>query len=267
MTIHATAVVDSGAVLGKNVSIGPFACVEKDTVIGDGVVIGPHAVIFPHTTIGEGCRIHAGAVIGDLPQDLAYKDAVSYVKLGARCMIREGVTIHRGTKPGTVTEIGDECFLMANSHFAHNVKLGRSVIVVTGALCAGYAEIGDRAFVSGNCAIHQFVRIGRLAMLGGISAVSKDVPPFFTTRPLTASTILSCNVVGMRRAGMSADERMQVRKAFALLYRSGLNISQALQQIRSTFNSGPALEICDFVEKSKRGICGYAKEADESDEE
>lgn len=263
MSIHATAVVDKGARLGSNVSIGPFACVEKNTVIGDGAVLGPHVVIFQHTTIGAGCKIHAGVVIGDLPQDLSFKETESHVRIGAGCTIREGVTIHRGTKPGTTTEIGNECFLMANAHFAHNVKLGNSVIVANGVLCAGYVEVGDRAFISGNCAVHQFVKIGRLAMLGGLSAVSQDVPPFFITRPSSLNTIVACNIVGMRRAGLSSDERTQVRKAFSLLYRSGLNAHQALQQIRSTLNSGPVLELCEFIEQSKRGICGHVSSKDE----
>lgn len=267
MSIHATAIVDKGAAIGKNVSIGQFACIEKDTVIGDGVVIGPHAVIFPHTTVGAGCKIHAGAIIGDLPQDLSFKEAVSHVRIGTGCTIREGVTIHRGTKPGTVTEIGNDCFLMANSHFAHNVKLGNSVIVANGVLCAGYVEVGDRAFISGNCAIHQFVKVGRLAMLGGMSAVSQNVPPFFTTRPVSLNTVAACNIVGMRRAGITPDDRAQVRKAFSLLYRSGLNVRQALQKIRSTLNAGPVLELCEFIEQSKRGICGHVKAEDEPEGE
>lgn len=267
MSIHSTAVIDKGARIGKNVSIGPFAYVEKDTVIEDGVVIGAHVAILQHTTIGSGSRIHAGAIIGDLPQDLSFKDAVSYVKVGAKCIVREGVTIHRGTKPGTTTEIGDECYLMANSHFAHNVILGRSVIVANGALCAGYVEVGDRAFISGNCAIHQFVKIGRLAMLGGICVATQDVPPFFTTRPSSLNTVATCNVIGMRRAGLDAEARQQVKKAFITLYRSNLNAKQAVKEIRAMFASGPALEICDFIEKSKRGICGYTRKDGETGEE
>ncbi|MEI6808691.1 MAG: acyl-ACP--UDP-N-acetylglucosamine O-acyltransferase [bacterium] len=267
MSIHATAIVDKGAVIGSNVTIGPFACIEANTVIGDGTTIGPHVVIFQHSTIGAGCKIHAGVVIGDLPQDLSFKETVSHVRIGAGCTIREGVTIHRGTKSGSATEIGNECFLMANAHFAHNVKLGNSVIVANGVLCAGYVEVGDRAFISGNCAVHQFVKIGRLAMLGGLSAVSQDVPPFFITRPTSLNTIAACNVVGMRRAKFSSDERTQVRKAFSILYRSGLNVHQALQQIRSALNSAPVLELCEFIEQSKRGICGHVKDEDESTSE
>ncbi|MEI6970923.1 MAG: acyl-ACP--UDP-N-acetylglucosamine O-acyltransferase [bacterium] len=263
MSIHPTAVVDQGAELGRDVTVGPFAVIEKNTCIGDGVVIGPHTVICRHTTIGAGSRIHACAVIGDLPQDLAFKDAVSYTRIGAGCTLREGVTIHRGTKPETATEVGDNCFLMANAHLAHNVKVGNGVIIANGVLCAGYVEIGDRVFVSGNCAIHQFIRIGRLAMLGGLSAISQDLPPFFTTRPASLNSVAACNIVGMRRAGMDSEARSQVRKTFTLLYRSGLNVRQALQQIRAEFASGPALEICDFIEKSKRGICSHSRTGDE----
>ena len=257
MNIHPTAVVDHGALLGAGVVVGPFAVIERDTQIGDGCVIGPHVVIHRYTSIGSACRIHAGAVIGDLPQDLAFKpDTVSYVRLGARCWIREGVTIHRGTKPDTVTEVGDDCFLMVNSHLAHNVKLGNGVILVNGALLAGYAEVGDNAFISGNAVVHQFVRIGRLAMLGGVSGVSKDVPPFCTAKSHEANQILGLNVVGLRRAGFKPEERQALRSAFKILYRSGLNISQAVERIRAEFKETIIIEFCDFIESSKRGICG-----------
>jgi UDP-N-acetylglucosamine acyltransferase len=260
MGIHPTAIVDAGAKLGRNVTVGPFSCIEKGTEIGDDTVIGPHVCIMQHTAIGPGCRIHAGAIIGDIPQDLSFKNEVSYVRIGAKCTIREGVTVHRGAKPETATVIGDECFLMANSHFAHNVRLGRSVIVANGALCAGHVEVGDRAFISGNCTIHQFVRIGRLVMLGGLSAISKDVPPFFTTRPSALNLVGGCNVVGMRRAGMSVEDRTQVRKAFKILYRTNHNVSQAVAEMRAEFGSGPVVEICDFIKLSKRGIVGGAQE-------
>jgi UDP-N-acetylglucosamine acyltransferase len=207
--------------------------------------------------------VHAGAVLGDLPQDLGFQGGDSFLRIGANCMLREGLTIHRGTKPGSATEIGDGCFLMANAHFAHNVKLGNGVIVVSGALLAGYVEVGDRAFISGNAVVHQFVRIGRLAMLGGISGVSKDVPPFFTVRPGAVNRVLGVNIVGLRRAGFKPDERQAIREAFKLLYRSGLNVTDAVARLRGATPAAPVLEICDFIDQSRRGIIGFGGDDEE----
>ena len=257
--IHKTAVIDAGAELGRDVTVGPFSYIEADVRVGDGCVIGPHVSILRYTSLGANCRVHAGAVLGDLPQDTAFKQCESWARIGANCLIREGVTIHRGTKPGTVTEIGDDCFLMAFSHFAHNVRLGKGVIVANGALLGGYVEVGGRAFISGNCLIHQFVKVGRLAMLGGGSAASKDVPPFCTLRTLSLNTVAGLNVVGMRRANLSPEEREEIKRAFKILYKSGLNVSQSVEKIRETFTSGPALEFCAFIEESKRGICGFGE--------
>jgi UDP-N-acetylglucosamine acyltransferase len=236
-TIHSTAVIEDGAVIGANAEIGP------------------HAVILRGVTIGPNCRIHAGAVIGDLPQDLAFQPAESFVRIGADCVVREHVTIHRGTKPGTATVVGDGCYLMANSHLAHNVRLGKGVVVANGALLAGYVEVGDGAFISGNVVIHQFVRIGRLAMLSGGCGIGKDVPPFCTTVGIQRNTIGGLNTIGMRRAGLSVADRTQVKQAFDFLYRSNLNVSQALDRMRQEFADGPAMEFLEFVATSRRGIC------------
>jgi UDP-N-acetylglucosamine acyltransferase len=258
MSIHPSAVVEKGAKLGADVVVGPFAFVDRDTEIGDRCVIGPHAVIHAHTRIGAGSRVHAGAVLGDIPQDVAFKPGtISRVEIGANCTIREGVTIHRGTKPDTATVTGDGCFLMANSHLGHNVKLGQGVILANGALLAGYVEVGDRAFISGNAAIHQFVHIGRLAMTSGCSVITKDLPPFCTARGASLNHVAGLNVVGMRRAGMSPQDRQAVRLAFKVLYRSGLNVSQAVDRLRRDFPDGPAREFREFVEGSKRGICAF----------
>jgi len=263
--IHKTAIIDVAAELGKDVSVAPFAYIEGNVRIGDNCVIGPHASVLRYTTLGEKCIVHAGAVLGDLPQDLAFSGCDSFVKIGANCVIREGVTVHRGTKPGTTTEIGDNCFLMGFSHFAHNVKLGKNVIVVNGALLAGYVEVGDRAFISGNVVVHQFVRIGRLAMLGGGCGVSKDVPPFCTVSPLAVNTVLGLNIVGMRRAGLTPEQRMEVKRAFKILYGSGLNTREAVQEIADTMKSELAREFVSFVQSSKRGIC--ARGGNVSDDE
>jgi UDP-N-acetylglucosamine acyltransferase len=246
--------------------VGPFAYVAAGARVGANCAIGPHVTILGPVTLGERCRVHAGAVLGDLPQDLGFQGGDTSVRIGADGVIREGVTIHRGTKPGTATEVGDGCFLMAFSHVAHNVKLGQGVIVANGALLGGYVEVGDRCFISGNCLVHQFVRIGRLAMLGGASGVSKDVPPFCTTRPMAVNTILGLNVVGLRRAGVGPADRVAIKQAFTLLYRSGLNVTQAVERIKAAFASGPALELCAFAEASHRGICAAGAETPEAGE-
>ena len=255
--IHQTAVIDPGAELGNGVSVGPFSYIDAGVRLGDGCVVGPHVSIYRHTTLGADCTVHAGAVLGDIPQDTGFEECRSFVRIGSDCTIREGVTIHRGSKPDTVTEISNECFLMAFSHFAHNVRLGNGVTVANGALLGGYVEVGDKAFISGNCAIHQFVKVGRLAMLGGGCGVSKDVPPFCMLPPVSFNAVGGLNIVGMRRAGLDSGERHEIKTAFKILYRSGLNVSQASRKIRETFSSGPALEICAFIEKSTRGICAF----------
>ncbi len=258
MQIHPTAIIDPGAKLGANVEVGPYAIIARDVAIGDATRIGPHAVIHPFTTIGKNCSIHTNAVIGDLPQDYAFKPEIrSFVKIGDGVMIRENVTIHRGTKPDSTTEVGDECFLMVGAHLAHNVKLGRRVLIVNNALLAGYVEVGDGAIISGGAVIHQFTRIGRLAMLSGLSGIGKDVPPFCVCAGVNLNTVAGLNVVGMRRAGLGPDDRKQIKRAFDILYRRNLNFRAVPAAIRAEFPAGPALEIADFVAASKRGVCPY----------
>jgi len=253
--IHNTAIIDPKAELDKDVDIGPFSVIEKDVTIGSGTVIGPNVYVRQYTSIGPGCNIHAGAVLGGVPQDLNFKGDKSFVTIGMNCQIREGVTINRGTQAESVTEIGDGCFLMAFSHFGHNVKLGRGVKVANGSLFAGYVEVGDQAFISGNCLLHQFVKVGRLAMLSGGCGVSKDVPPFCMTKNLELNKIISLNSVGLRRSTLSTNDQQEIKAAFKLLFNSGLNVSQALERIKSNYPSGPASEFSTFIEKSERGIC------------
>ncbi len=253
--IHKTAIIDSRAELGKDVDVGPFTVIEKNVIVGSNTVIGPNVYIRPYTSIGSGCHIHAGAVLGGDPQDVNFEGVKSFVNIGEYCKIREGVTINRGTQAESVTEIGDNCFLMAFSHFGHNVKLGRGVTVANGSLFAGYVEVGDQAFVSGNCILHQFIKVGRLAMLGGGCGITKDVPPFCMIKPVEVNKIVGLNSVGLRRSTLSVKEQQEIKDAFKLLFNSGLNVGQALEKIKSNYPSGPASEFSNFIEKSERGIC------------
>ena len=253
--IHTTAVIEPGAELGQSVSVGPFSYIAAGSFVGDECVIGPNVTILGGTTLGSRCEVHSGAVLGDTPQDRDFEDGDSRVVVGQDCIIREGVTLHRGSKPGTATEIGDGCFLMGFSHCAHNVRLGKQVIVANGAVLAGYVEVGERAFISGNVSIHQFTKIGRVVMLGGGCGVSKDVPPFCTVRPASLNTITGLNTVGLRRAGISAEDRALIKQAFKVLYRSGLNTSQAVERLAAEFTTGPASEFAGFIAGSERGIC------------
>lgn len=260
MAIHPTALVESDAQIGSNVDIGPFSYVANHVTLGDDCHLGPHVTILPHTTLGTGCQVHAGAVLGDLPQDLAFQpNTVSYVQIGQRCVLREGVTVHRGTHANTVTQVGDDCLLMANSHVGHNAVLGNRVILANGALVGGYASVGDRTFVSGNCMIHQLTRVGRLAMLSGGCAVQKDVPPFCMTCSSTSNTIMGLNVVGLRRAQIMADDRQALKRALKVLYRSNLTVSDAIAKLEQDVDSPLIQELCEFVRQSERGICKFSR--------
>jgi UDP-N-acetylglucosamine acyltransferase len=257
MKIHPSAVIEPSAKIGQNVEIGPFCYVSNDVEIGDDCRLVSHVTVLPHTTIGRGCQIHSNAVLGDLPQDIAFKNEVSYVIIGEDCQIREGVTIHRGTKAGTKTTVGNGCLLMANSHLAHNVQVGNQVIVANGALLAGYVQVGDRAFISGNCLVHQFARIGKYVMMAGGSATFRDVPPFCMTRNQSANSVMGLNSIGLRRAGLSATDRLELKRAFKVIYKSNLLIAEAVAKLEADFDHPLVTEMLDFIKSSERGICRY----------
>jgi len=255
VSIHPTAVIDPGAELGRDVTVGPFAVIGRGCAIGDGCRIGPHATVLEYVKLGPNCRVHSHAVLGDVPQDLKFKDVPSFVEAGADCVFREGVTVHRGTHENSATVLGRGCFLMANSHVAHNGKIGDFVIMANGALLAGDVQVGDRAFISGNAVVHQFTRIGALAMLSGNAGIGKDVLPYCTVAGVRRNVVAGLNVVGMRRAGFAPADRITVKRAFDIVFRSGLNIHQALERLRAECNTGPAAAWIPFIEQSRRGIC------------
>lgn len=257
MKIHATAAVDEGAVLGDDVEIGPFAVVGSDVVVGAGTVIQSHAVIEGRVRIGAGNTIGHGLVIGGLPQDLGFNsEARSSVEIGDGNVIREHCTIHRGTADGSATTLGNKNFLMAGVHIGHNCRVGDDVIIANNALLAGYVSVDDRAFIGGATTFHQNVRVGRLAMVSGSSGFSKDIPPFLLAAE--RNFVVGINVLGLRRARMSPSERDEIKRAFKLLYRSGLNVHQAIDKAAENEFGPLGREFFEFVTKAKkRGIAAY----------
>ena len=258
MNIHPTAVIHPQARLGERVSVGPFAVIEHGVAIGDGCVVHSHAVICNGVAMGKNNTVGHGAIIGGEPQDFSFKPEVrSRVIIGDGNKIREHVTIHRGTTEGSETVVGDECFLMAGAHLAHNVRLGDSVVIANNSLLGGYVEMGDRVFIGGGCVFHQHVRVGRLAICQGGSAFSADIPPFVIASEV--NIIAGLNVVGLRRAGMNAAERAEIKRAFDLLFRSGRNVSQAIESAAAATWTESGRTFWDFVAGAKkRGLSARA---------
>jgi UDP-N-acetylglucosamine acyltransferase len=252
MSIHPTAVIDPQAELGTGVQVAPYAVIEANVRVGDGCIIGPHVHLSGHTTIGAGTRIHAGAVVGDRPQDLHYADQITYTDIGSHCVIREYVTVHRGTVEGSRTVVGDQVMLMGFVHLGHNCQIADGVVVANGSLLAGHVHVGPRAFISGSVLVHQFVRIGRLAMIGGGNGIGQDVPPFCM---LQFEQIQGPNVVGLRRAGMDEKARLAIRNAIKTYFFAGLNRVNAIEEIRREAAGCPEVEeFVAFIEGTKRGI-------------
>jgi UDP-N-acetylglucosamine acyltransferase len=256
MTIHPTAIVHPRAELGAEITIGPYAIIGEHVRLGDGTRVGPHTVIDGWTTIGRQCDIGVGAALGGAPQDLKYRGQRTFLRIGDETCIREYVTIHRSAEEDQATVVGSHVFLMAYTHVAHDCRLGDHVIMVNYAGLSGYVEVEDHAFISGHNAVHQFVRIGYLAMVSGASRVVKDIPPFMIAEG-NPTRIRGLNVVGMRRLGYTPQVRLEVRRAYRLLYRAGLNHTQALERMRQAgFTGGEVQRLIAFVESAKRGICG-----------
>lgn len=255
--IHPTAVVDPKAEVSEGVEIGPYVVVGENVKIGSRTKIDPHAVIVGDTTIGSDNRIGVGAVIGLEPQDVAYKNEKSFVRIGNFNIIREYVQIHRGTKEGSATTLGDYNFLLGFSHLAHNCKVGNRIILANGALLAGYAEVEDYAFISGHCLVHQYCRIGESAMMRGGSRISLDLPPYCIADD--TNTVRGINSIGLERRGFSGDQIRKVKKVYKELFYSEKPMAESVDSMLAENPSKELQRFLNFIKSSERGICRPSK--------
>jgi UDP-N-acetylglucosamine acyltransferase len=254
--IHPTAIVHPAAQVDSTCEIGPYAVIDAAVVLGPRCRLGPHVHFTGHTTVGAENTFHAGCVIGDAPQDLKYKGVPTRLRIGDRNVFREHVTVNRSNKLDEDTVIGADCFLMAHAHVAHNCHLGNGVIMANDATLGGHVSVGDRAFLSANCLVHQFTRVGSLALMQGGSAISQDLPPFCLARG--HNVLCGLNTIGLRRAGFTTTERLELRQLFHYLFREGRNLRAALVEAHTRFTGAPARCMMEFLEAAKRGVVAVA---------
>lgn len=254
MKIHETAIIHPKAILGEGVEIGPYTLIGEHVTIGEKTWIGSSCLVEGWTTIGRECRIFHGAVIGTPPQDVKYSGEESYCIVGDRNIFREYTTVHRATGEGGVTRIGNDNFIMATAHIAHNCEIGSGIVIANGSVLAGHVQVEDKAFISGLCPVHQFVRIGTLTMIGGGCRVPQDIVPYMMAAgyPLR---IIGLNRVGLERHGFVDGTRKTLKNAYRILFRDGLNTSQALQKIEEDLPQTSEIQhLLQFIQASKRGI-------------
>ncbi|MCW8828543.1 MAG: acyl-ACP--UDP-N-acetylglucosamine O-acyltransferase [Gammaproteobacteria bacterium] len=252
-TIHPTAVVAEGARLGSGNRIGPFVVIEEDVEIGNGNTLYAGAVLRAGSRLGDGNRLHEHAVVGGEPQDLGFDPALqTFAILGNGNVLRESVTVHRASREKMATELGDNNYLMAQAHIAHDCRLGNNVILAPNAAIGGFVTVDDRAFISGGVMIHQFARVGRLAMLGGNTKLTQDALPFMITDGVPGE-VRGLNLVGLKRAGFKLEELRILKQAYKLLFRSGLSLQEIISQLRA-LDSPPASHLAEFISDSRRSF-------------
>lgn len=249
--IHSTAVVSSKSEIGEEVVIGPYTVVEDDVVIGDGTEIGPHVQVADGARIGRSCRIFAGAALSTVPQDLKFRGEKTYLHVGDRTVIREYVTLNRGTQASGKTVVGSDNLLMAYVHAGHDCIIGNNVIIANSVQFGGHCEVEDYAVVGGLAGVHQFVRIGKYAMVGGISRASLDVPPYVMAGGHEVFRFQGLNFVGLKRRGFASDQIDRIRHAYRILFQSGLLLATALERVREECEQTPEIrEITGFFDTS-----------------
>ena len=247
-------IISKKAQIGKNVSIGPYCIIEDNVIIGDNTKIDSHTIIKEYTEIGKNCNIFSHCVIGEIPQDKKYDGEKSHLIIGNNNTIREYCTLNRGTGESGLTKIGNNCLFMAYVHVAHDCILGNDIILANGVQLGGHVTIDNYGIVGGMTPVHQFCKIGMHAFIGGGLRVVQDVPPYIIANgePLKFSGI---NILGLRRRKFSSNERDNIKKAYKLIYNSNFNISQAIEEIESTFNIDESIkDIIGFIKSSTRGL-------------
>ncbi|WP_432735790.1 acyl-ACP--UDP-N-acetylglucosamine O-acyltransferase [Maridesulfovibrio sp. FT414] len=254
--IHPSSIVDPGAQLGENVKIGPFCVVERNTVIGDNCSLDAYVQIKSFTRMGSGNVVHTGAVLGGPPQHLAFKEEETTVEIGDNNIFREYMTVHRGTVQGHgKTVIGNNCMLMAYVHVAHDCTLGNHVIMANASSLAGHVEVGNHVTIGGMSGIHQFVRIGDYAFLGAMSGFAKDLPPYMLATGVRG-LLHGPNSIGLRRHGFDSKTCMAIKKAYRIIFRSGLTKEESIEMAEKEFSEVPEVTtLIQFIRSSERGIC------------
>ena len=255
--VHKTAIIHSGTSISPGVVIGPYSVIEEGVTLGDNVRVGSHCVVTGQTTIGANCKIYTGAVIGSAPQDKKFNaDDNVFLNIGENNVIREYVTINPGTvEGGAKTVIGNDNLIMAYSHIAHDCIIGNKCVMANAATLGGHVTLEDNAMIGGLSAVHQFVRLGRLCIVGGCSKVVQDVPPFSMCDGHPAS-VVNINAVGLKRADFSLNTMQRLKRAFKLLFWSGLSKTHALERIENEIETCPEIEhLIFFAKTTKRGLC------------
>jgi UDP-N-acetylglucosamine acyltransferase len=261
--IHPTAIVDACAELDPSVDVGPYVVIDGPVRVGPRTRVLPGAYLTGRTTIGADNVIHPGAVLGHEPQDLAYRGADTGLTIGDGNVFREHCEVHRGTQEGTSTEIGDRNYVMSQAHVAHNCRLGNEVILATGATLGGHVVVEDQAFISGNCVVHQHCRVGRLAIMRGLSRTSRDVPPICDE----THVVRGLNRVGLRRAGFDRERVRALATAFRVLFRSRTNLGLAIARLADEVRTPDVEYLLAFIRSSRRGVAvGPRRRADDEED-
>jgi UDP-N-acetylglucosamine acyltransferase len=264
-SIHPTAIVHPSARIGANVEIGPYAVIGEDVILEPRVRVGPHAVV-EFAEVGEACQIHAGAFVGTAPQDLKYRGEKTRLLLGPGCVVRECVTLNRGTAATGVTRIGARCLFMAYSHVAHDCVIGNEVIVANSVAIAGHVEVGDWAILGGMVGLHQFVRIGKLVMIGAGAMVPTDIAPF-TLAWGDRARLSGLNLIGLKRRGYAPEAIADLKKVYHEIFSSALPLKERISQLAQADRTPAVKEFIQFLQNSPRGVCRPASKKSKSEEE